>query len=354
MGLAADDQSMHDTSTRTHKDRKLAGSAGPFPYARMVNKMDALDRLELRFRWGSYGIRVLRCHLFVFQPGYIINFHKHSEYEFHYIAKGKGKVILFDQTYDLHEGLFYLTGPDMMHYQESDQDDPMHELCLHLDIVHLEAEAYAASWGNDLEESEAKECIKVLDRMPPVPVVDRYHAMNGFLEAYRIWEEQPSGFYTLMKQAIVQILLRTTRVFDSPDDKPGIPERDMNFHRYQLVTQYIRDNESLQITLEQVAETINISPRQLQRIFRSEGQTTFRDYLEHVRLTSICSELIHTDRPIEEIALSHGYVNPNYLYPVFKGKYEVTPTAYRRLHAGETRGVHQPTFIREKESEHHG
>jgi AraC-like DNA-binding protein/quercetin dioxygenase-like cupin family protein len=353
MGLAAKDRGMQDTGSRTQKDRKPAGSAGPFPYARMAAKADALDRLELRFRWGSYGIRVLRCHLAVFQPGSIINFHKHSEYEFHYIAKGKGKVILVDQTYDLHEGLFYLTGPDLVHYQESDEDDPMHELCLYLDIVPLAAEADEANWGDSLEASEARECIAALARMPAVPVVDRYHAMNGFLEAYRIWEEQPSGFYTLMKQAIVQILLRTTRVFDSPDGKPGIPERDMNFHRYQLATQYIRDNESLPISLEQVAETINISPRQLQRIFRSEGQTTFRDYLEHVRLTGICSELIHTDRPIEEIALSHGYVNPNYLYPVFKGKYEVTPTAYRRLHAGEALGAHHPTLVREKESDHH-
>ncbi|MCD9023583.1 AraC family transcriptional regulator [Cohnella sp. NL03-T5] len=318
----------------------------------MANKADALDRLDLQFRWGSYGIRVLRCHLAVFQPGYIINFHKHSEYEFHYIAKGKGKVILVDQTYDLHEGLFYLTGPELMHYQESDSDEPMYELCLHLDIVPLAAETDKAGWGDELEANEAKECINILDRIPAVPVVDRYHAMNGFLDAYRVWEEQPSGFYTLMKQAIVQILLRTTRVFDGPAGKPGIPERDMNFHRYQLATQYILDNESLPISLEQVAETINISPRQLQRIFRSEGETTFRDYLEHVRLTGICFELIHTDKPIEEIAINHGYANPNYLYPVFKSKYDITPTAYRRLHAGEARGALNP-LTREKESDHH-
>lgn len=335
----AEKQDNREAGARKHQDRKSIGSPAPFPFARMINKMDALDRLDLQFRWGTYGIRVLRCHLAVFTPGHIINFHKHSEYEFHYIAKGKGKVILVDQTYDLHEGLFYLTGPDLVHYQESDVDDPMHELCLHLDIVSLPSIGKENGWGDDLEAGEARECIEALDRIPAVPVVDRFHAMNGFLEAYRIWEDQPSGFYTLMKQAIVQILLRTTRVFDSPDGKPGIPERNMNFHRYQLATQYIQDNEGLPISLEQVAETINISPRQLQRIFRNEGQTTFRDYLEHVRLTGICSELILTDKPIEEIALNHGYANPNYLYPVFKSKYEITPSVYRRVHAGEARGT---------------
>jgi len=340
-----------DIGLKKMQDRKYSGSPSPYPYARMTNKVDALDRLELQFRWGGYGIRVLRCHLAVFAPGHIINFHKHSEYEFHYIAKGKGKVILVDQTYDLHEGLFYLTGPDLVHYQESDHDDTMHELCLHLDIVPLESEVEDNDWGDDLEAVEAKECIMSLERIPAIPVVDRFHAMNGFLEAYRLWEEQPSGFYTLIKQAIIQILLRTTRVFDSQDGKPGIPERNMNFHRYQLASQYIRDNESLPISLEQVAETIKISPRQLQRIFRSEGQTTFRDYLEHVRLTAICSELIHTDKPIEEIAINHGYSNPNYLYPVFKSKYELTPAAYRRLQAGDVRGALNP--LREREVDHH-
>lgn len=318
-------------------NRKTVGNSGHFPYARMANKQDALDRLDMQFRWGNYGIRVLRCHLAFFSPGQIVQFHKHSEYEFHFIPKGKGKVILVDQLYDLHEGLYYLTGPELIHYQESDPEDPMYELCLHIDIVPLETmDGERGNWGDDLEVEEARECITTLNRIPAIPVADRFHAMNGFLEAYRILEEQPPGFYTLMKQAIIQILLRSTRTFDSPVvEKAEIPQRDMNFHRYQMATQYIQDNEGLPISLEQVAENIRVSSRQLQRIFRSEGQTTFRDYLEHVRLTCICSELLHTDRPIEDIALDHGYVNPNYLYPVFKHKYELTPSAYRKLHKGD-------------------
>lgn len=311
------------------KDRKAGGSASPFPYTRMSNKSDALDRLDLRFRWGDIGIRVLRCHLAQFAPGQVIQFHKHSEFELHFIPKGKGKVLFKDKAYDLREGLFYITGPDVVHYQESDRNDPMYELCLHCELIPLETEG-SASWGDGLEAQEAHDCVAALHRAPAMPVVDRYHAMSWFLEAYRTWEEQPLGFYTAMKQAIVQILLRAARVFDNRNDQPGIPERDMNFHRYRLAAQYIRDNEGLPISLEQVADSVGVSPRQLQRIFKSEGKTTFRDYVEHVRLNFICSELLHTELPIEEIALRHGYVNPNYLYPVFKNQFGVTPSAYRR------------------------
>ncbi|MFC5405073.1 helix-turn-helix domain-containing protein [Cohnella soli] len=330
------------TETASGAARKQAGKsasgAGPFPYARMLNRMDTLDRLDLKFRWGNYGIRVLKCHLAAFPPGQIINFHKHSEYEFHYIAKGKGKVILVDQTFDLHEGLFYLTGPDLVHYQESDSEDPMHELCLHLDIVPLNEDVNSSDgWGDSLEAEEAQNCFETLGRLPLAPLVDRFHAMSSFLDAYRFGEEQPSGFYTLLKQAIVQILLRTVRVLDSTNGKSEIPVRDMQFHRYQLATQYIQDNEGLPISLEQVAETIHISPRQLQRIFRSEGQTTFGEYLEHVRLNGICADLVHTVLPIEEIAIKHGFANPNYLYPVFKSKFNLTPNVYRRQHAGDVK-----------------
>ena len=33
----------------------------PFYFEPMLENPMALDRLDLRFRWGSYGIRVLRC-----------------------------------------------------------------------------------------------------------------------------------------------------------------------------------------------------------------------------------------------------------------------------------------------------
>lgn len=316
------------------KPRGERKTAVPFPYARMLRKWDALDRLDLRFRWGPYGIRVLRCHLAQFAPGHVISFHKHSEFEFHFIPKGKGSVIFEDRAYDLHEGLFYLTGPDVVHSQVVDSDDPMYELCLHCEIVPLAAEpGEDGGFGGDLEGAEAKACMETLQRLPLEPVWDTYNAMGAFLDAYRIWEDQPPGFYTSMKQAIVQILLRSARPFLGQAGGLPVPERDMNDHRYQLAAQYIQDNESLPITLEDVAERVNVSPRQLQRIFRGEGQTTFRDYVEHVRLSAVCADLVGTGRAIEEIALAHGFANPNYLFPVFKEKFGMTPSAYRRLHA---------------------
>ncbi|WP_123041850.1 AraC family transcriptional regulator [Cohnella candidum] len=337
--------------SETSPEEKARGErrSGPalFPFARMLGKPDALDRLDLRFRWGGYGFRVLRCHLAVFQPGQIIAFHKHSEYEFHFIAKGKGKVILEGRPFDLREGLYYLTGPDVVHYQECDPEDPMQELCLHCEILPAGGSAGPdPAFGDDAEWEEAAACVELLRRFPLEPHWDNYNAMSMFLEAYRLWEDQVPGFHTLMKAAIIQILLRAARPFAPKKGLPAIPVRDMDDHRFQLASQYIQDNEGLPLSLDDVAQRVNVSPRQLQRIFRTEGQTTFREYVEHVRLAAVCADLVESDQSVEEIALKHGYANPNYLFPVFKDKFGMTPTAYRRTYRPSGRA--EPYPIREE------
>ncbi len=110
----------------------------PFYFEPMLENPMALDRLELSFRWGSYGLRVLRCHLTSFPAGTIIDFHQHSEYEIHYIPYGKGRVILDGVTHPLQEGMLYVTAPGVSHRQEADEREAMGELCLHVDIVKLD------------------------------------------------------------------------------------------------------------------------------------------------------------------------------------------------------------------------
>lgn len=324
--------------TPAERERERRAGEPPFAFARMESRWDALDRLDLRFRWGDLGIRVLRCHLTMFPPGHIILPHKHSEYEFHFIPKGKGTVVIGDETHDLEAGLFYLTGPDVVHEQRSDPEEPMYELCLHCEIVPASGgPADDASWGDALERREADDCLRLLQQMPLKPALDRYHAMNAFLDAYRAWEDQPVGLYTTLKQHIVQILLRAARAHAAPEAGGGIPARDMKDHRFRLAVQFIEDNAARPISLEEVAQRLQVSPRQLQRIFRSEGGTAFREWVEHVRLQRIAEELLRSSRPVEEIAAGHGYGNPNYLYPVFKQKFGMTPSAYRRLH-----GIRRP------------
>lgn len=326
---------------RDSKTTAAKRGAKPFPFSVMEQKPGALDRLDIRFRWGNFGIRVLRCHLTTFPPGRIVGFHKHSEYEFHFIPRGKGIVILEDIPYALHEGMFYLTGPGVMHYQEADPSEAMDELCLHVDIVRLEDKAQRRAgtqddtddWESEWEAKEAEECVRRLQEMPVRPTVDQYNAMQWFLTAYRAWNENQPGVFTTIKQSVIQMLLRATRAFADKAIWHSLPPRDMNAYRFQLAVQFIQDNYASPITLEEVAEKIQISGRQLQRIFREQSNESFSEYVESIRLAHVCAHLLESELTIEQIAAEHGFPNSNYLYYVFKKRFQMTPKQYKEQNA---------------------
>lgn len=308
----------------------------PFPFELMLEQPHALDKLDIRFRWGNYGVNVLKFHLTTFAPGKVVDYHKHSEYELHYIPRGKGTLLLEGSVHPLSAGMMYVTGPNVLHRQEADPNEAMDELCLHVDLVRLSGKSSDTDreeeWGDALECAEAELCVGMLSQFTAVPATDRHDAMQMFLTAYRAWYEGMPGLYTILKQSVIQILLRTISAQTKLSPKVDLPSRDMYRHRYQLAVQFIHDNYMMPLMVEHVAERVQISVRQLQRVFRSQTGDTFGDYLERYRLTQICRQLERSDGSIQRIAADCGFSSANYLHHVFKKSFGITPQEYRERH----------------------
>ncbi|ANY70547.1 AraC family transcriptional regulator [Paenibacillus sp. BIHB 4019] len=324
------------------------GSGSTYPYELMQEQQHALEHLHADFRWGGYGIKVMRFHHAAFPPGKIIPFHKHSEeFEFHFIAQGSGSVIISDTFHALTAGMMYLTKPNVMHYQEASADEGMNELCLRIQIVDLDAksqqgeQATAAAiardnepfegrgWGESWERAEAKACMEQLALIPELPIADSFRCMECFLDAYRAWYEGQPGLYSILKQSIINIMLRMSRGY-FPIARQPLPSRDMIHFRYKLAEQFIKDNYQEPFTLELVAERVQISARQLQRIFKTHSDQTFSSYVEQVRLAHVCTQLLESSETVEVLAQQHGFSSASYLHRVFRKKYGCTPAQYRK------------------------
>lgn len=298
-----------------------------FPFEIMFERQDMLERLDISIQWGHYEISVFRFHLTSFPPGRVVDFHNHSEFEFHFIPRGKGKVILGDHLYPLSEGMFYLTGPGVMHYQEADAEEAMDELCLHVDIVENPRDG-VDPW----EVAEAEECVQKLRKLPLVPAHDYHKAMRCFLEAYETCEGKLTGYYTSIKHLVISILLKAARAYDSGGIGIEAPVRDMVTYRFQYAIQYMEANHSASVTLENVAEKLNISSRQLQRIFKQiDPDRPFSRVLEDIRLQAVCHQLEESTLSIEQIAQSEGFTNATYLHNVFRKRMGMTPATYRNM-----------------------
>ncbi|MEC0124974.1 AraC family transcriptional regulator [Paenibacillus pabuli] len=298
-----------------------------YPFEKMLERQDILERLDVSILWGHYEIRVLRFHLTSFPAGRVVDFHNHAEFEFHFIPRGKGKVILGDEMHPLSEGMLYLTGPGLVHYQEADSQEAMDELCLHVDIIEHPREG-VDPW----EAAESEETIEKLRTLPLAPVHDYHRAMNCFLEAYEACDRKLIGYYTSIKQQVISILLKTVRAYDIGGNRAEAPVRDMSVYRYDYAIQYMEANHPTAVTLENVAEKLHISSRQLQRIFyQVQPEMPFSRVLEDIRLRAVCRNLEESNVSIEQIALASGFTNANYLHAVFRKRLGMTPSAFRKM-----------------------
>lgn len=84
------------------------------------------------------------------------------------------------------------------------------------------------------------------------------------------------------------------------------------------------------LTIETLSQELNLSPRQINRIFQEHYNTTFRQMLIDVRLNHAKKMLLRTDASIEKISYTVGYRSLSAFLIAFKKKYHSTPTAFRK------------------------
>lgn len=97
---------------------------------------------------------------------------------------------------------------------------------------------------------------------------------------------------------------------------------------------YIARNFAMPLTLEEVAENINLSPTYLSRKFKRETGTTFREYVNYIRIRQASQMLLTTDDSITKIALNCGFNSSNYFKDCFRRINGVSPRTFRKQSKG--------------------
>ena len=93
---------------------------------------------------------------------------------------------------------------------------------------------------------------------------------------------------------------------------------------------FMRNNYRREVTAAEIAKAAGLSPNYLSRKFRQATGTGVHEYLTFLRMKEAALELVSTNSSITEIALRCGFSDGNYFKDVFKKRYGVTPTGYRK------------------------
>jgi len=93
--------------------------------------------------------------------------------------------------------------------------------------------------------------------------------------------------------------------------------------------QYIRTHFNEFLTLEHVAEIVELSPPYFAKIFKEEVGKTFVDYVTELRLEKAKELLLQNQLSFKEISFAVGYRDPNYFSRVFKKFFHMSPREFR-------------------------
>lgn len=96
---------------------------------------------------------------------------------------------------------------------------------------------------------------------------------------------------------------------------------------------FIQNNACRGIKVDQVLYHIGISRSTLEPRFIQERGHTIHTEIHNEKLSTACQQLINSNLPLSEVAKISGYPSLQYMYSIFKKRFDQTPKEYRSMHS---------------------
>lgn len=249
------------------------------------------------------------------------NIHKHSYYEVCYVLSGEGEYQDEDTVYDLRAGTLFVSRPGVWHQIRSENG-----MCLMYVAYELDR--------NGSREDEFMRYGKNLETGNVVFYnADYTRAIHYWLGLYHHASSQPYSEREDLA-AMAGLLLSTLVRPYGHDGNVSMP-KSTDSTRYAALRQskrYIRDNLSRPLKIEEVADYMNLSTRQLSRLFQMDGGDTFLTFLRNERLKHAEILLKTSIASLKEIAADSGFQSVHYFTNVFTEQRGMPPGEYRKRH----------------------
>ncbi|MBO6163438.1 MAG: helix-turn-helix transcriptional regulator [Lachnospiraceae bacterium] len=146
----------------------------------------------------------------------------------------------------------------------------------------------------------------------------------------RVYEAHDYGYELMARGLCYEFLYLLVTRYRIENISSALVHQYRNLDRLSRITDYMQQNFTKDLTLEHVSGVFNYAPTYLAHMFRSYAGTTFKAYLQHVRLEHAKRDMDSTDKPLGEIALDNGFASSKAFAHVFRQQYGILPSQYKR------------------------
>jgi two-component system, response regulator YesN len=103
---------------------------------------------------------------------------------------------------------------------------------------------------------------------------------------------------------------------------------DYSNHIVMATQEYLEMHYAEDISLEDVAEQVSISPQYFSKLIKKNTGFNFIDWLSMLRVKKAKELLTNSNLTVKEVCFMVGYKDPNYFSRIFKKRIGITPSEY--------------------------
>lgn len=261
-----------------------------------------------------------------FNTGTRINRH----YQLHYVCGGKGHFGFEEEICHASEGDFYLWGPGIRHFIESDSKDPLEVIGVQYDVTwnysHLE---YPCIHYN--EETFSDTLIQEHVRIEGSEETSYRHLLN---EPHRIkyYMEEVVRLFRLktpFHKEIISGMMKAVLLLVMENDTFGSAESGKDNTAIEEIVAYLSDNYRCPMSNREVGDRFGYHSNYLNHVMQNYTGKTIQQYLIDLRMNKAIDLLQHTNRSVGDIADEVGGYSIHYFSRLFKQKVGVSPSHFR-------------------------
>lgn len=245
--------------------------------------------------------------------------HFHTELECNYVHKGKFICKVGDGEFIVNQGDIILLNSKVPHETEVVEDGT--------ELTTLIFHDYSAPQNT----GNLQRFLMKTDT--PVHILKNGEAETAELSAYILnilrEKEQKNRAYNYYLSAIIHLVIAFFHRIEFLTDNDNIT-RNLPLKKIIPAVEYIDQNYSEDISLDDLSRLLNITKQHFCKIFKKATGGTPTDYINFVRITN-AEALLKTEMSISEIAYAVGFSSLSYFNRIFKKSNFFSPHSYRRL-----------------------
>ncbi|GHV95205.1 hypothetical protein AGMMS50293_15250 [Spirochaetia bacterium] len=244
--------------------------------------------------------------------GYVLPFDKPDAYAIYCVTSGKGIYTLSGTEFPAAEGQFFAMYPDMPVVCRADRQEPWTLCAVSFDGADARLLLNAAGF-------EPKNPVIHPDAMVAEQVVEIMTAIY----TYRGQEIFSLAQSTALLYALMAFLIK-----NSSWDQTAMPPGWTGAVHFQKALDYVANNFSRPITVNDIASHVNLSRSRLYRVFMQQIFISPQQYLAEFRIREASRMLQRRSGSIKEIAIAVGIEDPSYFSVLFKQITGKSPKSY--------------------------